>query len=145
MSRFVIVVCLLVSVGCSPAPPSDAPEQGAPRTGALPVAQPGSAPRQGGARQDAGADIEDGEGGPEAERAKCREFFAALGQVQSAEEEARVLTEFAAWLRENDYKIRVELEDGQHALSCPYFPPVTPWTKHTFHDAENLELLPRLP
>ena len=32
---------------------------------------------------------------------------------------------------------------GKHVLSCPYFPPVTPWTEHSFLDVKNLELLPQ--
>ena len=51
---------------------------------------------------------------------------------------------FAEWLKKKEYKIRVEVKKGEHVLSCPYFPPVTPWTEHSFLDVKNLELLPRL-
>ena len=77
-------------------------------------------------------------------REKADDYLSALGKVSSAEEEAQHLTEFAAWLNKNDYRIRVEEAEGKHVLSCPYFPPVTPWTAHTFIDIKNLELLPRL-
>jgi hypothetical protein len=77
------------------------------------------------------------------DRDKCEEYFLALEKVQSAKEEEKLLTEFAMWLNENGYKIRVEMKNGQHVLSCPYFPPITPWTEHSFLDVKNLELLPQ--
>ena len=77
------------------------------------------------------------------DRDKCEEYFLALDKVQSVEEEEKLLTEFAKWLNKNGYKIRVEVKNGQHVLSCPYFPPVTPWTEHSFLDVKNLELLPQ--
>jgi hypothetical protein len=79
-----------------------------------------------------------------ADRDKAQEFFGGLAKVQSVEEEEKLLTEFAEWLKKKEYKIRVEVKNGKHVLSCPYFPPVTPWTDHTFLDVKNLDLLPRL-
>ncbi len=78
-----------------------------------------------------------------ANRDKANEFFQLLGEVQTVDEEEGLATEFAAWLNENGYKVVVEEDNGKHILSCPYFPPVTPWTSHTFLAAENLELLPQ--
>ena len=75
---------------------------------------------------------------------KVEMYFERLDNVESAKEEAELLTEFAGWLVTNGYKIRIEEKDGKHALSCPYFPPVTPWTDHAFFDVDNANLLPRL-
>ena len=87
----------------------------------------------------------DGGGAKNANREKAEEYFIALTKVKSAKEEKKVLTAFAGWLNEKGYRIRVEEKQGKHFLSCPYFPPVTPWTLHSFFDIKNLELLPRLP
>ena len=79
-----------------------------------------------------------------ANREKAEQYFAAFAEVKSAEEEKKLLTEFGQWLGAKGYRIRVEVKDGKHDLSCPYFPPVTPWTRHSFFEVENLELLPQL-
>jgi hypothetical protein len=89
------------------------------------------------------ADVEDGGQVENADRDKAQEYFSALAKVQSVEEEEKLLTEFAEWLNKKEYKIRVEVKNGKHVLSCPYFPPVTPWTEHSFLDVKNLELLPQ--
>ena len=89
-------------------------------------------------------EIEDGGTVENADRDKAEAYFVALGKVQTAEEEEKLLTEFGEWLKKTGYKIRVEEKNGKHNLSCPYFPPVTPWTEHSFRDIKNLELLPRL-
>ena len=70
----------------------------------------------------------------------ARRSIVAFGKVQSVEEEEKLLTEFSEWLNKKKYKIRVEVKNGKHVLSCPYFPPVTPWTEHSFLDVKNLEL-----
>ena len=120
MSRIAIVLCLVFCAGCSRAPDTD------------PVV--------------GGSDNEFIEGGTveNVDRDKAEEYFNALAKVQSVDEEEKLLTEFAEWLEKNGYKIRVEEANGKHVLSCPYFPPVTPWTSHSFLDVKNLELLPRL-
>lgn len=89
---------------------------------------------------------EDEDGGvvQNADRDKAEKFLAALPRVKSVEEEKKLLTDFAAWLRENEYKIKVLMIDGNYDLSCPYFPPETPWVRHSFLDNSNLELLPRM-
>ncbi len=93
-----------------------------------------------------GSDTEIEEGGivENADRDKAEAYFIALGKVQSAEDEEKLLTEFGEWLKKNGYKISVVENNGKHHLSCPYFPPVTPDANHSFLDIENLELLPRL-
>jgi len=120
MSRIAIVLCLIFWGGCSRAPDTDA-EVG-------------------------GSNDEFIEGGTveNVDRDKAEEYFSALTKVQSVDEEEELLNEFAQWLKKNGYKIRVESANGKHRLSCPYFPPVTPWTDHSFLDVKNLELLPRL-
>lgn len=120
MSRLAIGLCLICScVGCSREPIPNTVDRG-PKT-----------------------DIEDGGGVEDANRAKAEAYFASLGKVQSVEEERMLLTEFGEWLKEQGYRIRVVEKDGQHELSCPYFPPVTPWTNHSFFDTNNLTLLPQ--
>ena len=118
MSRIAIVMCLTLCVGCSRQVDQNAANRARP------------------------ADVEDGGQGENADRDKAQEYFSALGKVQSVEEEEKLLTEFSEWLKGRNYKIRVEVRNGKHILSCPYFPPVTPWTDHSFHDIKNLELLP---
>ena len=88
-------------------------------------------------------DVEDGGRVENADRDKAEAFFVALGKVRSVAEEKKLLTEFGEWLSTNGYKISVEEKNGKHRLSCPYFPPVTPWTDHAFFDIKNLDLLPR--
>lgn len=88
-------------------------------------------------------ELEDGGQVENADRNKAEAYFVALCKVRSVEEEKTLLTEFGEWLSTNDYKINVVEKNGKHELSCPYFPPVTPWTNHTFHDIKNLELLPQ--
>ncbi|NNE93288.1 MAG: hypothetical protein HKN23_16720 [Verrucomicrobiales bacterium] len=90
-----------------------------------------------------GSNAGEKEGVENADRETAERYFVALDEVQSAEEEEKLLKEFGQWLRENEYRIQVEAKSGKHRLSCPYFPPVTPWTDHTFFDAGNLALLPR--
>ena len=119
VSRISIVLCLVFFLGCFP----------------------GTDPNAVGRRAD--TDVEDGGVVENADRDKAETYFAALGKVQSVEEEEKLLTEFGQWLKEKGYRIRVEVKNGKHVLSCPYFPPVTPWTDHTFLDVKNLELLPQ--
>ena len=88
--------------------------------------------------------VEDGGSVENADRDRAQEYFSALGDVESAEEEAKLLNDFGEWLRQEGFAVRVEVKNGKHDLSCPYFPPVTPWTSHSFIDIKNLELLPRL-
>ena len=90
-----------------------------------------------------GTDVEDGGGNRNAHRDKAEAYFVRLGKVRSVEEEENLLTEFGKWLRTNGYKVSVNEKDGTHELFCPYFPPVTPWIKHTFFDIKNLDLLPQ--
>ena len=87
--------------------------------------------------------IEDGGGNSNAHRDVAEAFFVRLGKVRSSEEEEKLLTEYGKWLRTNGYKVSVKMKDGQHELTCPYFPPITPWIQHVFFDLKNLELLPR--
>lgn len=121
MRRIAIVFYLVLCAGCSDESDSNAVNRG---TGSEVV--------------------EDGGIVENADREKTETYFLALGRVQSAEEEEKVLLEFGEWLRKCGYLITVEVKDGKHVLSCPYFPPVTPWTEHLFLDAKNLQLLPRL-
>ena len=120
MSRIVIVSCLICCVGCSGESDPNAVGRGT------------------------DTDVEDGGVVENADRDKAEAYFVAIGKVQSVEEEEKLFTEFGEWLKEKGYKIRVEVKNGKHDLSCPYFPPVTPWTSHKILDAKNLELLPRV-
>jgi len=120
MSRMAIVFCLVLCVGCSREPDPNAVGRGR------------------------DTDVEDGGVVENADRDKAEAYFVALGNVQSVEEEEKLFTEFGEWLRENGYRIRVEVKNGKHDLSCPYFPPVTPRTSYRFLDVKNLELLPRV-
>ena len=120
MKRILIVLCMIFAVGCSRAPETDA------------------------VVRESNPEVEDGGVVENANRDKAEAYFVALGKVQSVEEEEKLLTEFGEWLEENGYKISVVEKNGKHELSCPYFPPVTPWTEHSFLDIKNLELLPRL-
>jgi hypothetical protein len=120
MSRILIVLCLIFGVGCSPASDTD------------------TAVSQSSPQDVDGGTVEN------ADRDKAQEFLGALGKVQSVEEEEKLLTEFAEWLKKKEYRIGVDAKNEKHVLSCPYFPPVTPWTEHSFLDVRNLELLPRL-
>ena len=90
------------------------------------------------------ADLDDGGQIENADRDKTEAFFTAIKKVQSADEEKELFAEFGNWLKANGYKVRVELKNGMHQLSCPYFPPVTPWTSHKMLDITNLELLPQV-
>ncbi len=119
MNRIAILFCLVFCVGCSREPDSNAVDRGT------------------------DADVEDGGLVENADRDKAEAYFVALGKVQSVEEEEKLLTEFGEWLEENGYKISVVEKNGKHELSCPYFPPVTPWADHSFFDVKNLELLPQ--
>jgi hypothetical protein len=89
------------------------------------------------------ADVEDGGTVANADRDKAQAYFVSLGKVQSVEEEEKLLTEFGEWLEKNGYRISVVEKNGKHQLSCPHFPPVTPWAEHSFFDVKNLELLPQ--
>jgi len=120
MWRVVTVLCLILCVGCSRVPDTDAV-----------VEKPDG-------------EVEDGGTVENVDRDKVNEYFGALAKVESVDEEKELLTEFGQWLKKNEYKIRVERADGEHRLSCPYMPPVTPWTEHSFLDIKNLELLPHL-
>ena len=119
MRQFAIALCLSLFVGCSSERSPDAVERG-----------PESA-------------VEDGGHVENADRDTVEAYFVALGKVESVQEEEELLAEFGAWLKEQGYTISVVEENGKHSLSCPYFPPVTPWTEHSFLDIKNLELLPR--
>ena len=120
MRRVLMVICMIFGVGCSRAPETDALT---------------SKPNP---------EVEDGGRVENADRDTAEAYFNALGKVQSAEEEEKLVTEFAEWLTKREYKVRVEVKNGKHVLSCPYFPPMTPWTEHSFLDVKNLELLPHL-
>lgn len=78
------------------------------------------------------------------DRDKAAEYLSAFENLQSAEDEKKLLSEFGEWLENKGYRIRVEVKHGKHNLACPYFPPVTPWTEHLFFDIRNLDLLPLL-
>ena len=95
------------------------------------------------ADQRVAAEIADG-GKDSTDRNIAQEYLLSLKDVVSAEEEKILLSEFGQWLRERDYAIQVVAKDGKHDLSCPYFPPDTPWVSHVFLDIKNLELLPRV-
>ncbi len=120
MNRIALCLCLIVCVGCSREPAPKAVDQ------------------------KSNAEVEDGGTVENTNREKAEAYFVALAKVQSVEEEKKLLSEFGSWLKQNEYKVRIEAKDGKHHLSCPYFPPVTPWTSHTFRDIKNLDLLPRL-
>lgn len=120
MYRIIICLFLCACVGCSNRPVPNAPDRG-PET-----------------------EVEDGGIVENADRDKAEAFFVALRKVRSVDEEEKLLTEFGEWLGGNEYKIRVEVKNGKHDLSCPYFPPVTPSASHSFFDIRNLELLPRM-
>ncbi|MCR9200181.1 MAG: hypothetical protein NXI04_16220 [Planctomycetaceae bacterium] len=87
-------------------------------------------------------DTEDGETPQNPDRDRAQEFLSQLSQIKSAEEEMKLLTEFADWLRDNKYTVRLEIVDDATRLTCPDFPPVTPWVSHTFLDSQNMALLP---
>ncbi len=74
---------------------------------------------------------------------RVQEYFDALAKVRSVQEEEKLISDFADWLSKNGYKIVIEEKNGKHVLLCPYFPPVTPWTSHSFLDIRNLEMLPK--
>ncbi len=124
MIRAVIVFCLIFGAGCSRAP-SRAPDTDA-------------------VVDEANREDVDGRAILSADREKAQEYLTALAKVASVAEETKLVAEFGEWLKKKDYKIRAEVKDGQHVLSCPYFPPVTPWTEHSFLSVKNLELLPTL-
>ena len=119
MSRLAIVLCLMSFVGCSRAPNTDPAVRGS------------------------DAEVEDGGAVENADRDKAEAYFVALGRVQTVEEEEQLLTEFGEWLKKNGYRISAVEKEGKHELSCPYFPPVTPWAEHSFLDVTNLDLLPQ--
>ena len=87
---------------------------------------------------------EDGGVVPSEGRDRVTEFFKQLKATTTADEEKKVLTDFATWLDANKYKIEVEKVDSSYRLACPYFPPVTPWTEYRFRDLENLKIIPQL-
>jgi hypothetical protein len=89
-----------------------------------------------------GTEVEDGGVVASEDRDRVNAFFQALGEVRSAEEEKAVVNDLTRWLKAKGYKVEVEQQNGKHILSCPYFPPVTPWTSHSFFDEGNLDLLP---
>jgi len=70
---------------------------------------------------DRGSDTEIEDGGvvENADRDKAEAFLVSLREVRSAEEEEKLLTEFGEWLEGKGYKIRVEVANGKHNLSCP--------------------------
>jgi hypothetical protein len=120
MCRTIIYVFLCASVGCLTKPVPNALDRGSDTV------------------------VEDGGIAENADRDKTEAFFVAFRKVRSVDEEEKLLTKFGEWLDGKDYKIRVEVKNGKHVLSCPYFPRLTPWTSHSFLDIRNLELLPRL-
>ena len=119
MRCILIVLCMIFGVGCSRVPGTDA------------------------VVSESNPEVEDGGVVENADRDKAEAYFVALRGVRSVEEEKKLLTEFGKWLSDHGYSIRVVERDGKHRLSCPHFPPVTPWADHTFLDIRNLELLPQ--
>ncbi len=119
MSRIAILFCLVFCLGCAPQLDPNSVDGGK------------------------NVDVEDGGVVENAHRDKAEAFFVAFEKVQSVEEEEKLLTEFGEWLAKNGYTIIAVEKNGEHELSCPHFPPVTPWTSHSFFDVNNLELLPR--
>lgn len=118
-SASVVIACFVSCAGCKNEQHSDAPDI------------------------TSGTGVEDGGTAASSDRATCSNYFDRFAELQSSEEEAELLTEFGNWLSKHEYLIHVEMKEGKHVLSCPYFPPVTPWTEHTFLDVANLERLPR--
>lgn len=91
---------------------------------------------------DAGND-EDGGTVTNPDRDTAEKLLTELPKVKSAKEEEKLLSEFSTWLRENDYKVIISEIDGVYEISCPYFPPETPWVRYAFLDKNNLALLPQ--
>ena len=108
LKSVLLALCMVVAAGCSRAPDT--------------VAVTGKP----------NPEVEDGGVVKNADRDTAQDYLGRLAKVQSGEEEKKLLTEFAQWLKTKEYKVRVEVKNGKHVLSCPYFPPVTPWTDHTF-------------
>ena len=88
--------------------------------------------------------IEDGGVVENPDREQVQKYFTKIRKINSADQEKKLFTEFAQWLNDNSYKIRIDLKNETHTLSCPYFPPETPWCRHTFFNTRNLDLLPQL-
>lgn len=125
-SRFQLVVfgCLLVCWGCSESRPLDRVT--------TPTIVTTSC-----------SEIEDGGLVPQPDRDRAQQYFSQFAQIDSLEDERRLLTEFGGWLGANGYRVEIEKAGDGFRLSCPYFPPVTPWTDYTFRDPANLDLLPQ--
>jgi len=120
MNRIALCLCIMVCGGCSSEPIPNVVDRGS------------------------DAEVEDGGTVKNPDREKTEAFFVKLAEVQSVEQEKKLLTEFGEWLDAKDYRVKVEVKNDKHHLSCPYFPPVTPWASHSFLDIKNLKLLPRL-
>ena len=118
MGRKLIAICLILCFGCTRQDHNAADDS-------------------------ANEQVEDGGRVENPDRDKAEEYFVALGEVRSAEEEEKLLTEFGDWSSKKDYQISVREKSGTYELSCPHFPPVTPWTEHEFYDIGNLNLLPQ--
>ena len=120
MNRASMVLCVLIGVGCAREQFPNASNRGEV------------------------SEVEDGGAVNNTDRDKATAFFEALSDVQSVEEERKLLTEFGEWLDAKKYGGKVETINGMHRISCPFFPPDTPWANHAFLDIKNLDLLPSL-
>ena len=117
-----ISFCLVVVLACAPESTTNVVGSGVPRSE---------------------SEVEDGGSVKNEDRDRCAEYFEAFANIGSASEEKRLFTEFGDWLTKRGYLIEVEAKNGKHVLSCPYFPPVTPWTEHSCFDVQHLKLLPQ--
>lgn len=100
--------------------------------------------------------IEDGESSPrtQAQRELMRGQFKSLVDSKTIAEERQAVAELLKALKAGQYKLQltrqskplskdglVEAAGKESELSltiaCPYFPPVTPWVTHKFHDYKN--------
>jgi len=120
MSRYTVLLLVLLAAGCSPASDRD--------------------------DSDTTVESETEDGGTvDAQHDKAEAFLIAISESGSVEEERRRVVDFAAWLNEHNAKLQVKKKgDRVYTLRCPYFPPVTPWIDHTFYDPAHLVLLPQV-
>ena len=100
--------------------------------------------------------VEDGDSGPStnARRAEMNRLLQAVVQSKTIAEEDRAIERLLKAVKDGRYKLglrRNEEDIGRKELkriavkesvltleiSCPYFPPVTPWISHRFHNYKN--------